>query len=145
MLRSNQAHVPQLLKPVRLEPVLHNKRSHCNEKPAHHNEDEVSYQKIDNVRLSHESLLSTFISKEGPTRQSKCTRHVFFTKRVWRQIFSWGTMTRFDLIVQKQKQWTSLVAQWLRIHLPMQGSQVRALVQEDPTCCGAAKPMHHNY
>ena len=24
--------------PARLEPVLHNKRSHCNEKPAHHNE-----------------------------------------------------------------------------------------------------------
>ena len=33
------AHVPQLLKPARLEPVLHNNRSHCNEKPAHHNEE----------------------------------------------------------------------------------------------------------
>ena len=40
---------------------------------------------------------------------------------------------------------TSLVAQWLRIHLPMQGTQVRALVPEDPTCRGAAKPVHHNY
>ena len=39
----------------------------------------------------------------------------------------------------------SLVAQWLRICLPMQGTQVQALVQEDPTCCGATKPMHHNY
>ena len=29
--------------------------------------------------------------------------------------------------------------------LPMQGTQVRALVQEDPTCCGATKPMRHNY
>ena len=38
----------------------------------------------------------------------------------------------------------SLVAQWLRICLPMQGTQVRALVREDPTCCGAAKPMCHN-
>ena len=27
----------------------------------------------------------------------------------------------------------------------MQGTQVRALVQEDPTCCGATKPMRHNY
>ena len=26
----------------------------------------------------------------------------------------------------------------------MQGTQVRALVQEDPTCCGATKPAHHN-
>ena len=39
----------------------------------------------------------------------------------------------------------SLVAQWLRIHLPMQGTRVRALVREDPTCSGATKPMSHNY
>ena len=39
----------------------------------------------------------------------------------------------------------SLVAQWLRIRLPMQGAWVRALVQEDPTCHGATKPVHHNY
>ncbi|KAJ8785411.1 hypothetical protein J1605_007008 [Eschrichtius robustus] len=35
---------------------------------------------------------------------------------------------------------TSLVAQWLRIHLPTQGTRVRALVQEDPTCRGATNP-----
>ena len=40
---------------------------------------------------------------------------------------------------------TSLVAQWLRIPLPMQGMRVRALVQEDPTCHGATKPLRHNY
>ena len=40
---------------------------------------------------------------------------------------------------------TSLVAQWLRICLPMQGKRVRALVQEDPTCHEATKPMSHNY
>ena len=39
----------------------------------------------------------------------------------------------------------SLVAQWLRIRLPMQGTRVRALVGEDPTCHGATKPVHHNY
>ena len=39
----------------------------------------------------------------------------------------------------------SLVAQWLRIRLPMQGTRVRALAWEDPTCRGAAKPVHHNY
>ena len=40
---------------------------------------------------------------------------------------------------------TSLVAEWLRIRLPMQGARVRALVQEDPTCRGATKPMCRNY
>ncbi|XP_059785447.1 DNA polymerase delta subunit 3 isoform X2 [Balaenoptera ricei] len=39
---------------------------------------------------------------------------------------------------------TSLVVQWLRVHLPMQGTWVQALLQEDPTCCGATKPVHHN-
>ena len=40
---------------------------------------------------------------------------------------------------------TSLVAQWLRIRLPMQGTWVRALAQEDSTCRGATKPVCHNY
>ena len=40
---------------------------------------------------------------------------------------------------------TSLVAQWLRIRLPMQGTRVRAPVQEDPTCRGATTPVRHNY
>ena len=39
--------------------------------------------------------------------------------------------------------WASLVAQWLRVRLPMQGTWVRALVQEDPTCRGAAGPVSH--
>ena len=39
----------------------------------------------------------------------------------------------------------SLVVQWLRICLPMQGTWVRALVGEAPTCRGATKPLRHNY
>ena len=39
----------------------------------------------------------------------------------------------------------SLVVQWLRIRLPMQGTWVQALVWEDPTRCGATKPLRHNY
>ena len=38
----------------------------------------------------------------------------------------------------------SLVAQWLGVHLPVQGTWVRSLVQEDPTCCGATGPVHRN-
>ena len=40
---------------------------------------------------------------------------------------------------------TSLVAQWLRICLPMQATRVRALVREDPTCRGSTKPVRHSY
>ena len=34
---------------------------------------------------------------------------------------------------------------WWRICLPMQGTRVRALVWEDPTCHGATGPVSHNY
>ena len=37
------------------------------------------------------------------------------------------------------------MAQWLRICLPMQGTQVQSLVGEDPTFHGATKPEHCNY
>lgn len=39
----------------------------------------------------------------------------------------------------------TLVVQWLRIYLPMQGTCVRSLVQEDSTFCSAVKPVRHNY
>ena len=40
---------------------------------------------------------------------------------------------------------TSVVVQWIRICLPMQGTQVRALVREDFTCHGATRPVCHNF
>ena len=40
---------------------------------------------------------------------------------------------------------TSLVVQWLGIHLPMQGTWVWSLVWEDLTWCGGTKPMGHTY
>ena len=43
------------------------------------------------------------------------------------------------------KRRTSLVAHWLGIRLPKQETQVQSLVREDPTCCRATKPAHHNY
>ena len=39
----------------------------------------------------------------------------------------------------------SLVVQWLRVCLPVQGTRVRALVWEDPACRGAAGPVSHSY
>ena len=53
--------------------------------------------------------------------------------------------TNIDIIDVSENWGPSLVAQWLRICLPMQGTRVRALVWEDPTCRGAAGPVSHNY
>ena len=59
----------------------------------------------------------------------------------------WVSQAASPLGLKKEKElfWASLVAQWLRIRLPMQETRVRALVQEDPTCRGATKPVHHHY
>ena len=45
---------------------------------------------------------------------------------------------------QNFKSWASLVAQWLGVRLPVQGTRVRALVWEDPACRGAAGPVSHS-
>ena len=59
---------------------------------------------------------------------------------------SWhGGWLASKCMIQKWARQASLVAQWLRICLPMQGTQVRALVWEDPTCRGATRPVSHNY
>ena len=50
-----------------------------------------------------------------------------------------------DILLLKQTNWASLVAQWLRICLLMQRTRVRALVWEDPTCRGATTPVSQNY
>ena len=49
------------------------------------------------------------------------------------------------VIFKKPRNRASLVAQWSRICLPMQGTRVRALVWEDPTCRRATRPVSHNY
>ena len=63
--------------------------------------------------------------------------------------FTWKTPGSPSLRREEQSQkwrWrASLVAQWLRICLLRQGTRVRALVWEDPTCRGATKPVSHNY
>ena len=44
----------------------------------------------------------------------------------------------------KEMERASLVVQWLRICLAMQGTPVQSLLQEDSIRCGAIKPMHHH-
>ena len=47
-------------------------------------------------------------------------------------------------ISQLFSSWASLVVQWLRICSAMKGTLVQSLVQEDPSCCWATKPVCHN-
>ena len=54
------------------------------------------------------------------------------TWKVWRRVVS-------------KDSGASLVVQWLRVHQPMQGTQVQSLVQEDPTCCWSVKLVLHDW
>ena len=56
----------------------------------------------------------------------------------------WNLIQNRFLRIMRQLR-ASLVAQRLRIRLPMQGTRVRALVREDPTCRGATKPLCYNH
>ena len=78
-----------------------------------------------------------------------------FTAMAPASIPGWGTnilqasrLSNKTKQINKQKtqpHWASLVVQWLRIHLLMQGTRVQALVGEDRTCRRPAKPVRHNY
>ena len=97
-------------------------------------------------------------------KEKKCTQKTMeHVTRTWEaaqrlptgQIrYNWSTRTLSTIINSwksnpyhcfKRHIRTSLVAQWLRIRLPMQGTRVWALVREDPTCRGATKPVCYNY
>ena len=58
----------------------------------------------------------------------------------------WGTKISQAVRPKKKKAYRAyLVAQWVGVRLPVQGTRVRALVWEDPTCRGATSPVRHNY
>ena len=67
-----------------------------------------------------------------------------FVSQTLRQTISWRSLWFFQngeiFFYHKRKTRTSLVVQWLRICLPMQGTQVQQLVWEDSTCRGTTKP-----
>ena len=73
-------------------------------------------------------------------KQPKCPLTDEWIKKMWYMY----TMEYYSAI-KKERNRASLVAQWLRICLPMHRTWVRALVQEDPTCRGATKSVCHNY
>ena len=55
------------------------------------------------------------------------------------------TSNEIETVIKNLPTGVSLVAQWLRVCLPMQETRVRALVWEDPTCLRATRPVSHNY
>ena len=69
----------------------------------------------------------------------------YFSRKVPKTLYLYCLSSFLFQLDGKNYHRASLVAQWLRIRLPTQGTQVQALVWEDPTCRGATRPMSHNY
>ena len=61
-------------------------------------------------------------------------------KRKKKEKESESNLSQYDIRLR-----TSLVVQWIRMHLPVQGTWVQLLVQEDSTCLRASEPVHHSY
>ena len=69
---------------------------------------------------------------------------VRWTQHFWDFISSTEVVTvRINVIIYMKRQEISLLVQWLRISLPMQGINVGSLVWEGPQCHGATKPMYN--
>ena len=84
-------------------------------------------------------LLSVFEHKYGARPMLDIGDKIQFLSSKTPQI------TQNDMYIKTVLVGASLVAQWLRICLLMQGTRVRALVWEDPTCRRATRPVSHNY
>ena len=64
----------------------------------------------------------------------------------WKWSLRGRNRTLPDLLCKtKNIEGTSLVAQWIGVPLPMQGTRLRSLVWEDSTCHGVTKAACHNF
>ena len=89
---------------------------------------------------THSNVLAWRIpwTEELPSMGLQRVRHDWVTNTFIKETFK-------TLPPLKVTAGTSLVVQRLKIWLPVQRTQVRSLVQEDPTCRRAAKPELPNY
>ena len=89
--------------------------------------------------------IQSYLKKQETSQINNLTLHL---KQLEKEEQKNPTVSRRKEIIKIRseinKTRASLVAQWLRICLLMQGTRVRALVWEDPTCHGAAGPVSHN-
>ena len=97
---------------------------------------------IENSKYWERSKLLSFYMQTVPPDNQMADEG----KLLFKEIFQLKSKEGMIMIELKHHHFgTSLLAQWLKIRLPMQGTQVRALLWEDPTCHGATKLVRQNY
>ena len=80
-------------------------------------------------------------------KQNRRTSRGSISKIVKSSVFHSIGLQRNRELMPKYKaiHWASLVVQRTRIRLPMQGTWVQSVLQEDATSLRVTKPMRHNY
>ena len=101
----------------------------------------------DVTQISSRALPLSLQLAHSEKKRNKRIQHVTFDQETDTGGAS-NSFTRSNLKFKREQtapsnlvKWASLVVQWLRICLPMQGTRFRALVWEDPTCRGATRPV----
>ena len=96
-------------------------------------------------QLCNERIPENMINLEHRKWSFSCD---LWARSIFRKLSRVGeTVCEFDFHswFSRMNRETSLMVQWVRIHLSMQGTQTQSLVQEDSIGLGATKPIHHNY
>ena len=97
-----------------------------------------SFQPRDQTRVSYISCIGKGVLYH------RC--HLGIPEYFWEPVLHFRTISKNPVIYYFKINFSaSLVVQWLRMCLPMQRTCVGSLLWEDPTCCRASKPVHHNY
>ena len=104
-------------------------------------------QAVNNILLSFNVFIEWLFNRVKPARElcskgKKVDEWKIHVKHLDEYVVAGWQKCKLDL--KNSKCGASLVAQWLGICLPMQGTWVRALVWEDPTCRRATRPVSHN-
>ena len=122
--------------------------------PTNEQGDEVVCLKTQSTNSTmHLKNLRTFLCDWSPGLWDKKMKKLVDINSSW-IIWDFGDYVQGCFSIQirmiesenyKMESESSLVAQWLRIHLPMQETWVQSLIWEDPKCRRAPKPMSHKY
>ena len=107
---------------------------------------EINVLAFTKITLILGKAVPKLIAESDHTDFQSCQKIRKWLTSILQLLLSSQLLQNFSPFIHKMTQFrASLVAQWLGIRLTMQGTRVRALVWEGPTCRRATGPVSHGY